>query len=195
MLFRSLQVTGVYDKHRLVPFGEFLPFASVATRWGIRSLVHMPQDFTPGPLPAPIHPTGVPVVQPLICYEALFPGFVGRAPGVSAAWIVNVSNDAWFGATSGPWQHLNISGYRAIETGLPIARATPTGVSAMLDAYGRVVDGKRLVLGRQGVLDARLPPALEPTPYSRWGDLFLAAMVVLSLLIAAMGRLRRAPGP
>ena len=191
----ELQVTGVYDKHRLVPFGEFLPFASVATRWGIRSLVHMPQDFTPGPLPAPIHPTGVPVVQPLICYEALFPGFVGRAPGLSAAWIVNVSNDAWFGATSGPWQHLNISGYRAIETGLPIARATPTGVSAMLDAYGRVVDGKRLVLGRQGVLDARLPPALEPTPYSRWGDLFLAAMVVLSLLIAAMGRLRRAPGP
>jgi apolipoprotein N-acyltransferase len=190
----GLRVTGVYDKHRLVPFGEFLPLGAIATKWGIRSLVHMPEDFTAGADPKPLRPAGLPAVQPLICYEALFPRFTSdaaRRGGLRPAWILNVSNDAWFGATSGPWQHLNIAGYRAIEEGLPLARATPTGVTAMIDAHGRVVDGRRLALGRQGVIDLRLPRALPPTLYSRFGEIFFATMLFSSVLIPVIRRVRR----
>jgi len=192
--FGGFRVTGIYDKHRLVPFGEFLPYGAAATRLGFRSLVHMPEDFTAGPPPTPLRPLGLPAVQPLICYEALFPRFAeeaGRRSGVRAAWMLNVSNDAWFGATSGPWQHLNLASYRAIEEGLPIARATPTGVTAMIDAYGRPTAG-RLGLGREGVIDAVLPPPLPPTPYVRWGDAAFAVMVALG---AGAGLLRRRRPP
>ena len=169
---------GHYDKHRLVPFGEFLPFGDIAAQLGIRALVHMPGDFTPGPDPRPLALPGIPVFQPLICYEAVFPGLTNSVTrsGARASWILNVSNDAWFGATSGPWQHLNIAGYRAIETGLPIARATPTGVTAMIDAYGRVQ--QKIGLGGVGVLDARLPPALAATPYSRHGEMAFWLMLI-----------------
>jgi apolipoprotein N-acyltransferase len=190
----GLRVTGVYDKHRLVPFGEFLPLGEIATKWGIRSLVHMPEDFTAGADPRPITPLGLPAVQPLICYEALFPRFTAEAAkrgGLRPAWILNVSNDAWFGATSGPWQHLNIASYRAIEEGLPIARATPTGVTAMIDAHGRIVDGRRLALGAQGVIDMRLPRALPPTLYSRFGEIFFATLLISSVLIPVISRGRR----
>lgn len=186
----ALRVTGFYDKHRLVPFGEFLPLGDLAGRLGIRSLVHMPEDFTPGPRPRPMVVPGVPAVQPLICYEALFPGLADReAP--RPKWILNVSNDAWFGRTSGPWQHLNIASYRAIEQGLPIIRATPTGVSAVIDAQGRIVPGKRLGLDAYGVIDARLPRPAPPTPYSRWGERGFVALLALSTLAWAAGRRRR----
>jgi apolipoprotein N-acyltransferase len=89
-------------------------------------------------------------VQPLICYEALYPGFTPATAATRPAWVVNVSNDAWFGRTSGPRQHLNLASYRALETGLPVARATPTGVSAMIDPWGRIVEGKRLDPGQAG---------------------------------------------
>lgn len=191
----GLRVTGYYDKHRLVPFGEFLPLGTLAGKLGIRSLVHMPEDFTAGPPPRPIHPAGIPAVQPLICYEALFPGFASdaaRRGGGRAQWLLNVSNDSWFGATSGPWQHLNIAAYRAIEEGLPIARATPTGVSTMIDAYGQPILGARLTLGEEGNIDVRLPPALARTVYSRFGDGGFAIMLLLSASIAVAGRIRRA---
>ncbi|MGH6910311.1 MAG: apolipoprotein N-acyltransferase, partial [Phenylobacterium sp.] len=168
-----LRVSGIYDKHRLVPFGEFMPLGDLATKVGFRSLVHMPDDFSAGPPPRPIAPSGLPALQPLICYEALFPGFTREAirrSGVRPDWILNISNDAWFGATSGPLQHLNIASYRAIEEGLPIVRATPTGVSAVIDAYGRVLPGARLGLGGFGVVDARLPAALPPTGFSKRGE-------------------------
>ncbi|MFN3512400.1 MAG: apolipoprotein N-acyltransferase [Phenylobacterium sp.] len=189
----GLRVAGVYDKHRLVPFGEFLPFGDLATRLGIRSLVHMPEDFSFGPEPAPLRLPGAPPVQPLICYEALFPGFASQAArraGFRPDWLLNISNDAWFGATSGPWQHLNLASYRAIEEGLPIVRATPTGVSAVIDAQGRIV-GERLELGEAGVVDTRLPPALNPTPYARFGGLGLALMLLVSAGAALAMRLGR----
>ena len=186
----ALRVAGIYDKHRLVPFGEFMPLGDLMGRIGVRSLVHMADDFTPGPKPRPLILPGVPAVQPLICYEALFPGLAdGEA---RPAWMLNVSNDAWFGGSSGPWQHLNIASYRAIEQGLPIVRATPTGVSAIIDAQGRVAAGKQLGLGAYGVIDARLPPAAAPTPYSRWGDIPFAGLLVLSLGAWLAGRRRRA---
>ncbi len=193
---QGLRVTGVYDKHRLVPFGEYLPLGGLATRLGIRSLVHMPEDFSAGPPPRPLAPWGVPALQPLICYEALFPGFTRgatRREGIRPAWILNISNDAWFGQTSGPLQHLNMASYRAIEEGLPIVRATPTGVSAVIDAYGRAPPAMRLGLGQVGVIDAPLPPALAPTPYARFGEAGFAVMLLLSLgLSTLVERFRRA---
>jgi apolipoprotein N-acyltransferase len=190
----GLRVTGVYDKHRLVPFGEYMPLGTLAGKIGFRSLVHMPDDFTAGPPARPLSPVGVPALQPVICYEALFPGFTREAiarSGQRPAWILNISNDAWFGATSGPLQHLNQASYRAIEEGLPIVRATPTGVSAVVDAYGRVEPHARLGLGALGVIDARLPPALRPTLYERFGDLGLALMLAISALVAITDRVRR----
>jgi apolipoprotein N-acyltransferase len=191
----GLQVTAVYDKYRLVPFGEFMPLGDLATKVGFRSLVHMPEDFTAGPPPAPVTPAGLPPVQPLICYEALFPGFTSRAAradGVRPSWILNVSNDAWFGATSGPLQHLNLASYRAIEEGLPMVRSTPTGVSTVIDAYGRPVDKHVLKTGELGVVDADLPPALRKTTYARFGDMFFAFMLVLSGASSVLQRRRRA---
>jgi apolipoprotein N-acyltransferase len=180
----GLAITGLYDKFRLVPFGEFMPFDSIATRWGIKQFVHVGDGFTPGPRPRPLKLAGLPTVQPLICYESLFPGFTREGAALShvtPAWIVNISNDAWFGTGIGPRQHLNIASYRAIEEGLPMVRATPTGVSAMIDAFGRIAPGERLNVGAYGVLDAPLPPALAPTPFRRFGDEPLFVMLALSL--------------
>jgi apolipoprotein N-acyltransferase len=190
----GLRVTGVYDKHHLVPFGEYMPAGEFAKKVGFRSLVHMSDDFTAGPPSQPITPWGVPAVQVLICYEALFPGVTragARRSGLRPAWILNISNDAWFGEGSGPLQHLNIASYRAIEEGLPIVRATPTGVSAIIDAYGRIAPGARLGLGALGVIDAPLPPALEMTPFSQAGDSGFAAMLLLSAFISAAHHFRR----
>jgi len=191
----GLRLTGVYDKHHLVPFGEYMPLGDLATRVGFRSLVHMPEDFTAGPPSRPLTIAGLPPLQPLICYEALFPGLVRRgvtAAGVRPAWILNVSNDAWFGMASGPLQHLNLASYRAIEEGLPMVRSTPTGVSAVIDAYGRVLPGAKLGLGGFGVIDARLPPALAPTPYVRWNDWLFGVMMLASVGAAVANRVRRA---
>jgi apolipoprotein N-acyltransferase len=179
-----------YDKFRLVPFGEFVPLGPLFARVGLGPLVQVGEPFTPGPRPAPIQVDGLPRVQPLICYEILFPGLATERGG-RAAWIVNVSDDAWFGRTSGPWQHLNMAGYRAIEQGLPIARSTPTGVSAIIDAYGRT--RASLGLGQAGVIDARLPAALPPTLYSRWGDVpvLIAIAAIIATAIALRVRIRQ----
>ena len=191
----GLGVVGVYDKFRLVPFGEFIPFDALAARLGIKQMVHVGDGFTAGPHPRPLRVTGLPLMQPLICYESLFSGFTregARAVGARADWIVNISNDAWFGTGSGPMQHLNIASYRAIEEGLPMVRATPTGLSAMIDADGRIVPGEQLGEGAFGVIDAPLPPALKPTPFDRWGDWPFAAMLLMSLAGFAPDARRRA---
>ena len=191
------RLVGLYDKFRLVPFGEFMPFDSVATRWGIKQFVHVGDGFSPGPRPRPMTPPGLPPMQPLICYESLFPGFTregGEASGIRAAWIANISNDAWFGTGSGPRQHLNIASYRAIEEGLPMVRATPTGLSAVVDAYGRVVPGKHLGENAYGVIDAQLPPALPPTLFNQLGDQPFLIMLLISLTGAAAPRRWRRRG-
>ncbi len=189
----GLVATATYDKYRLVPFGEYLPAESLLTPLGFKKLVHVTDGFDAGPRPRPIAPLGIPAVQPLICYESLFPGFVreGARTGGRPAWIVNISNDAWFGRTSGPWQHLNIASYRAIEEGLPLVRATPTGISAVIDAYGRVRADARLGQGAFGVIDAQLPPALPPTPFDRWGETFFWVFMTLSAAIARYVRVNR----
>jgi apolipoprotein N-acyltransferase len=186
----DLAVTGVYDKFRLVPFGEYLPLDNVLTPLGFKDLTHIGDGFTAGQRPTPMTTDGVPKVQPLICYESLYPGFVreGAVRAGRPAWIANVSNDAWFGPTSGPLQHLNLASYRAIEEGLPIVRATPTGVSAVIDAYGRIRPGARLGPGVEGIIDAPLPPALKPTSFARFGDLGFWLMMAVSAVTLMWNR-------
>jgi apolipoprotein N-acyltransferase len=180
----GLRISAVYDKYRLVPFGEFLPAGGLLGALGVRSLTHMPTDFSPGPRPAPIDIPGAPRAQPLICYESLYPGFTPGGAG-RPEWIVNISNDAWFGRSSGPLQHLNLASYRAIETGLPVVRSTPTGVSAMIDPWGRVIGDQRLEPGESGVIDARLPRPTGVTLYGRIGDLLFWLAVLAGLAVAA----------
>ena len=168
----GLRMEALYDKYRLVPFGEFMPLDSVASRLGIKALVHVGDGFAAGPRPAPLAVSGLPTMQPLICYEALYSGFTRAGSlrnGKRAAWIVNISNDAWFGTGIGPRQHLNLASYRAIEEGLSMIRATPTGISAIIDAHGRLVPGEVLGEGATGVIDAPLPPALSSTLFDLWG--------------------------
>jgi apolipoprotein N-acyltransferase len=191
----GLRPLGLYDKYRLVPFGEFMPFDSIVTRWGIKQFVHVGDGFTAGPRPRPLRLDGSPPVQPLICYESLFPGFTregAAASGFRPSWIVNISNDAWFGPGEGPRQHLNLASYRAIEEGLPMVRATPTGISAMIDAYGRSPAASRLKSGAYGVIDTRLPAARPPTPYETYGDAPFFLLLALSVSGAALPRRRLA---
>lgn len=186
----GLRVNGFYDKHHLLPFGEYLPWGSLMTRLGVRSLVNMPSDYAPGPEPRTVLLPGLPRVQPLICYESIFPGAIPRG-GPRPAWIVLPSNDSWYGATSGPWQHLNLGAYRAIEHGIPMVRSTPTGVSAMIDPWGRIRPEQRLGIGEAGVIDASLPAPLQPTVFSRVGDAPFWLLVLVGLGAALLPRLRR----
>jgi apolipoprotein N-acyltransferase len=124
---------------------------------------------------------------PLICYEAIFPGAAvprGERPG----WLVNVTNDGWFGISTGPYQHFQQARVLAIAEGLPLVRAANTGISAVVDPVGRIVGS--LPLGSEGVLDAPLPRAIEPTPYVRLGEVPLILFMVVSLIIVARRRIR-----
>lgn len=196
----GLEPAGVYDKFRLVPFGEYMPLDGLVSRLGVKQMVHVGDGFAPGPRPRPMSVAGLPPFQPLICYESLFSGFTregARAARLRPQWIVNISNDAWFGTQSGPAQHLNLASYRAIEEGLPMARATPTGISAMIDPFGRAVAGTRLGEGVLGVSQTRLPAALAPTSFDRWGEgpfwLLLAVSAIVGSRLEALRRRDRRP--
>jgi apolipoprotein N-acyltransferase len=176
----------VYDKHHLVPFGEYIPFGETLSRLGLRGFaVREGYGYAPGPGPRILDLGRAGRVLPLICYEAVFPASL-RA-GDRPDWVLQVTNDGWFGAFSGPYQHLAQTRLRAIEFGLPVLRAANTGVSAAIDARGRVLD--RLPLGVSGVLDVTVPGALPPTPYSRGGELPLLG--VLALVLGWLALLRR----
>jgi apolipoprotein N-acyltransferase len=175
--YNSLAVLGpdgrpvaVYDKHHLVPFGEYIPQASLVARLGLPALRTLTSGgFSAGSGPHIVAAPGVPPFLPLICYEAIFPQGL-QAPEGRPEWLVQVTNDAWFGSASGPYQHFAQARVRAIEQGLPLARAANTGISAVVDPYGRVL--ARLELGEMGYVDSALPGGLPPTPYARSGDLF-----------------------
>lgn len=196
--YNSLAAIGVggaletsYDKSHLVPFGEYMPLSGTIEALGLSWLTEgLVGSFTPGGGAERLSLPGLPPFQPLICYEAIFPQEIltGAArPG----WLLQITNDAWFGLWSGPYQHLAQARMRAIEQGLPLARAANTGVSAMIDPYGRVT--AMLPLGQSGFIDAALPAALAPTPYARSGDAPALALVLLLLGgVAVAGRRRRA---
>ncbi len=177
-------VRAFYDKVKLVPFGEFLPFQAALESLGIEPLAHLPGGFAAGTSRAPIALDGIPTVLPLVCYEVIFAGQV-LGEGARPAWILNVTNDAWFGDTPGPYQHFQQARLRAVEEGLPLVRAANTGISAVVDPFGRVVSA--LPLGTRGVLEAALPAAVPPPPYARFGDLpfLLASLLVVASLATA----------
>lgn len=181
----GLTVLGHYDKHHLVPFGEYMPADGLMSAIGFKKLVNVGEGFTEGPAPAPLSVPGLPTVQPLVCYESLFPAYVAN-DHPRPAWIANVSNDAWFGKTSGPWQHLNLASYRGIEEGVPLIRATPTGVSAVVDAYGRPL--ARLGPGQEGVIDWDLPHAIASPPYRRLRDWPFWIIVLVGLALPFVHR-------
>jgi len=179
------QILGTYDKIHLVPFGEYLPFQDFMERLGIMQLTGVRGGFSPGSRPRLLSIPGAPPASPLICYEIIFPDDVTdkeTRPG----WLLNVTNDAWFGTSAGPHQHFHQAELRAVEQGLPVVRAANTGISAIIDPYGRVV--AELGLGKEGVVDGLLPQALPPTPFARWGRLIEG--LVLALAIAGWLALR-----
>lgn len=177
----------VYDKFHLVPFGEYVPYASMLIHVGISQLV-VGEGFTPGDHPHLLRAPGVPAFSPLICYEAIFPHAVVDPGEARPGWMVNITDDSWFGPWAGPAQHLLTVRVRAIEEGLPIARAANTGISAMIDANGRL--RASLALGREGIVDAHLPNALEPPPYARFGDFILLLFLVTGSFVAFLPVLR-----
>lgn len=178
---RSGALPEVYDKFHLVPFGEYVPYAATLAKVGITQ-VTTGEGASAGDHPHVLPVTGAPPVTPLICYEVIFPHDVTDPASPRPGWFVNVTDDSWFGPWAGPRQHFLTARVRAIEEGLPIARAANTGISAMIDPLGRVV--KSLPLNRMGVVDAPLPVALGPTPYARFGDLVFLLFLVTGALSA-----------
>jgi apolipoprotein N-acyltransferase len=178
-------ILSVYDKLHLVPFGEYLPFQDLMEKLGFVQLTKVQGGFIPGVRRRTMEIPNAPRMLPLICYEAIFPGDVTSRddrPG----WIVNLTNDGWFGISTGPHQHLQQARLRAIEEGLPVVRAANTGISAVIDPLGRIV--ARLGLGVEGVLDSSLPAAIPPTLYARNGDIPAAVMVAAALIFVIRRR-------
>ncbi len=188
-------VGGRYDKLHLVPFGEYLPgpVDSLLRTLGLKQFVAVPGGFTAGEAHGrpPLAVPGLPPVAPSICYEAIFPGDVAsrrERPGL----LLNLTNDGWFGDTPGPRQHFAQARLRAVEEGTPLVRAANTGISAVVDPYGRVTG--MLPVGTEGVLDRNLPKNLrESPPYGRFGDVFFTIMLLGCALVSLAARSRRAP--
>ena len=177
------KIDAIYDKIHLVPFGEYVPWRSVLK---FTKLTEGRSDFSVGQLPRTLKVTGLPAFAPLICYEAIFANEVGSL-GIQPRWLLNITNDAWFGQSSAPYQHLAAVRFRSIEMGLPLARVANTGISAMIDPYGRIL--AQLALDSEGVLDVDLPKALKSqTLYGRFGDAIVALMMIVYVGFAAVGR-------
>jgi apolipoprotein N-acyltransferase len=181
-------ILSVYDKLHLVPFGEYLPFQNFLERLGLMQLTKVQGGFLAGDRRHRIAVPGGPAMLPLLCYEVIFPGEAvphGERPG----WLLNLTNDAWFGISSGPYQHLQQARVLAIEEGLPLVRAANNGISAVVDPFGRIV--RSLPLGGEGVLDAPLPRPIAATIYARIGDLWLLIVAAVMLGSALVVRLRK----
>lgn len=179
-------VAGVYDKWHLVPFGEYQP------GWFPLGIQVVPGGgFARGPGPRTLHVPGLPAVGPLICYEAIFPGQVVDESD-RPDWMVNITNDAWFGNSTGPRQHLAAARLRAVEEGLPLVRAANTGISAVFDAFGR--EEGRLPLNQTGVLRLPVPGPLPATLFARWGLGFPAGLAALCVTAGFFAARRRRPG-
>ena len=181
-------IVGHYDKNRLVPFGEFLPL-----RFLIPDALHLPvgeKDFSQGTPGVTLSiPSAEHAMLPLICYEVIFPEMAREdSASVSPKWILNITNDAWFGNSIGPYQHFHMARMRAAENGLPLIRSANTGISAVIDAYGRV--RASMALETKGTLDAELPISLPETLYRQFGDRPLFVLIFVSFLLIIYQRSR-----
>jgi len=188
MIDSSGSILATYDKLHLVPFGEYLPFQDLLERAGLAQLTSVPGGFLPGGQRQRIAVPGAPDMLPLICYEAIFPGEAvpeGERPG----WLLNLTNDAWFGISFGPYQHFQQTKVRAIEEGLPLVRAANSGISAVIDPLGRVIAS--LPLGHDGLLDSPLPRPAQITIYARVGDLLFMVAVAGTMAASLLIRLMR----
>lgn len=190
---RGGAILATYDKIHLVPFGEYLPLSGLLEKLGLRQFVNVPGGFTAGKGPRILSVPGLPAVAPLVCYEAIFPGAIvwpykqGNRPGL----LLNVTNDAWFGLTPGPYQHFAQARLRSVEEGLPMVRAANSGLSGVIDPFGRVI--AELPLSKADVLDSGLPIAAAATVYARY-PVIAPAGLGLFLLFIVLVLLWRKPG-
>jgi apolipoprotein N-acyltransferase len=192
--FNSIQVVADdgsivagYDKVHLVPFGEYVPpiLEGALRMLGIRQFVHIPGGFTSGERRMALNVPGLPLVAATVCYEAIFPDEV-RPAGPRPNLILNVTNDGWFGDTPGPRQHFAQARLRAVEQGLPLVRAANTGISAVVDPYGRIL--ATLPVGVEGVLDSVLPRPLNATMYEFNGRFINLVLLLACAAVALLGR-------
>jgi apolipoprotein N-acyltransferase len=199
VLDRDGLIASTYDKLHLVPFGEYLPFQQFLEGLGLQQLTKQRGGFSAGDRRRLLAVPGAPLAVPLICYEIIFPGDVGAQNGGQGSgqtgghggrpgWMINVTNDGWFGISSGPYQHFQQARVRAIEEGLPLVRAANTGISAVVDPLGRVIE--KLPLGAEGVIDAPLPQPIAAPPYAGVGDVPAAMTVAIALLLLLHRRLQ-----
>ena len=185
------EVLDGYDKIHLVPFGEYLPFQDFMESLGIFQLTGVRGGFSAGTGSRLLSVPGAPPARPLICYEIIFPDEISNS-GPRPGWLLNVTNDAWFGGSAGPYQHFHQAQLRAVEQGLPVVRAANTGISAIIDPYGRVLG--ELGLKKEGVVDGVLPEALPITKFAMWERLIEIAVLVFALLgWLFFGRLHASP--
>ncbi|PRY25417.1 apolipoprotein N-acyltransferase [Aliiruegeria haliotis] len=192
VLDASGAVRDTYDKHHLVPFGEYMPLMDVFSRWGVFGLAaNATGGYSAGPGPRLVDLGRAGRAVPLICYEAIFPQDIAALDD-RGGWIVHITNDAWFGRISGPYQHLALARLRAVEQGLPVARAANTGISALFDPYGREI--VRVDLGEAGYADAHLPAPIAAPLYARSGDGPIAGGMALVTLVLIARRRRKAAG-
>jgi apolipoprotein N-acyltransferase len=181
-------ILSVYDKIHLVPFGEYLPFQDFLEKLGLMQLTKLPGGFIAGERRRAMPVPRAPRMLPFLCYEIIFPGETvpdNERPG----WLLNLTNDGWFGISSGPYQHLQQARVRTIEQGLPLVRAANTGISAVIDPLGRIV--KSLPLGAEGIMDASLPRRIDATLYARTGDTGVALVIGAALIIVIRRRAKR----
>jgi apolipoprotein N-acyltransferase len=177
-------IIGNYDKVHLVPFGEYLPYQEFLESIGLQQLTQQRGGFSTGPGLRTLDIPNAPPVGVLVCYEAIFSNQV-IDPSNRPGWLLNVTNDAWFGMTPGPYQHFIEVRARSIEEGLPLVRAGNDGISAVIDPVGRIVAS--LPLGVGGVLDSRLPEALPPPVFARAGSTIIAILFLLATIMGISG--------
>jgi apolipoprotein N-acyltransferase len=180
-------IVAIHDKYRLVPFGEYFPFRSaletVFPKGTIRKVTVGLMDFSSGPGVRTLNVPFLPSFSPLVCYEIIFSGQVSEGQK-RPKWLVNLTNDAWFGDSVGPYQHLRMAQMRAIEEGLPVVRVANTGISALIDPYGRILSS--LGLNEQGIIDCQLPNPLPPTVFSAYGT-HLESILIWLLVLSSLG--------
>lgn len=179
----------VYAKRHLVPFGEYLPFRPVLSKIGLHALAEARGDFSSGPVSGLFRMRGLPPARILICYEAIFPGEVAvTAEPAQPSWLINLTNDAWFGKLTGPYQHFDMARFRAVEQGAPLVRAAGTGISGLVDPYGRNV--ALIGLGEKGTVDFRLPDRIEAASLPNNAvEILLLVLAAFAVLLNVFSRL------